>query len=863
VLLAVPAAAGADVPPPEEPSPTPPPPPPRTGSSAGWIALAAVIVVILLVVGLGFANVIPGFHLGKGKSSSGGSSSPKTYTVEFYETTLPGVTPWSVTLNGTTLTSTNYTIVFTVPNGTYPFTVVPVAGYSSDPASGTVHVAGAADLETLVYTAIPAGQFTVWFNETGLPVGTSWSVTLNGTLHSGTGSSISFTEGNGSFGFSVGTVSGYSAAPGSGTTTVDDAVATQNIVFTAGAHAIYFNETGLPASLTWAVTVGGTLRSLVTSGGTDSLQFSKVNGTYAYSIGIVAGWTQSTLPATGSVHVSGTVTEPTLSYTPYNSTVQFNESGITSGDLWGVTIQHVGTFTTDAPAAISVPGGLPNGTYNFAVQATGYTALPASGSFAVSGVAVYENIAFSVAHPPISLYNVTFSELGLPLTSIWELTVNQTPSALFLLDVSGNLSGFSLPNGTYSWAVASESPGYTASPTNGTLAVSGSGVNVTVTFSPIVPTATNYTVNFTETGLPSGTNWSLYFSTGEVTTNNSTVNFSVANGTYYYEALAPTGFASNETYGIVTVVGANVSVLITFVAAFPLTFNETGLPLSLSYWSVAVGNTSGSGLIPGQIEVYLPNGTYNFTVYFIAGYVASPQTGQVTVNGTGVLVMIAFTPNPLVIEFNETGLAPNTNWSVEVLATTLLEASAFNNTTSLNVSVPNGTYVWLVQPEGYYTASPATGLVVVAGANVTINVTFVPAVGVHGVEFVRTALLVPGDGSFPSGQNWTVTLGSQTVTSDAPVIVFLVPDGTYNFSITVPTGYKAAPSAGVVTVEVGSGGPSSIGAAVGVYTGPSAGPFVPVLSPTAVGPSLLLAPATLPESHPTLGLACPPGRGAA
>ncbi|MEM4100990.1 MAG: hypothetical protein QXI08_06045, partial [Thermoplasmata archaeon] len=76
--------------------------------------------------------------------------------------------------------------------------------------------------------------YTVTFTESGLPSGTSWSVTFNGNTKSSTTNTISFTGiANGTYSYSVGAVSGYTASPSSGTITVNGANVNQAITFTA------------------------------------------------------------------------------------------------------------------------------------------------------------------------------------------------------------------------------------------------------------------------------------------------------------------------------------------------------------------------------------------------------------------------------------------------------------------------------------------------------------------------------------------------------------------------------------------------------------------------------------------------------
>ena len=66
----------------------------------------------------------------------------KEYTVVFTESGLSQGTRWSVTLNGSTKTSTNSSIAFTVPAGEYSYSVSPVSGYSYSGSTGTVMAGG-------------------------------------------------------------------------------------------------------------------------------------------------------------------------------------------------------------------------------------------------------------------------------------------------------------------------------------------------------------------------------------------------------------------------------------------------------------------------------------------------------------------------------------------------------------------------------------------------------------------------------------------------------------------------------------------------------------------------------------------------
>ncbi|MFP3318691.1 MAG: protease pro-enzyme activation domain-containing protein [Thermoplasmata archaeon] len=182
----------------------------------------------------------------------GTSTAPATYTVTFTENGLPSGTSWSVTFNGNTKSSTTTTISYTgIANGSYSFTVGNVSGYTASPSSGTITVNGGNVNQTITFTpnnstnstansttnstanSTANSTYTVTFTESGLPSGTSWSVTFNGNTTSSTNTTISFTGiADGSYSYTVGSISGYTASPSSGTITVNGANVNQAITFT-------------------------------------------------------------------------------------------------------------------------------------------------------------------------------------------------------------------------------------------------------------------------------------------------------------------------------------------------------------------------------------------------------------------------------------------------------------------------------------------------------------------------------------------------------------------------------------------------------------------------------------------------------
>jgi len=138
-----------------------------------------------------------------------------TYAITFTESGLSSGTSWSVKLNNITKTSTNGTIIFNEPNGTYSYIISGISGYRANTYSGTINVNGNPVSVSINWTVI---TYPITITENGLPNGTSWSATLTGTTFNGqyinvtlssTTNTITFNEPNGTYSYTIHLPSGY------------------------------------------------------------------------------------------------------------------------------------------------------------------------------------------------------------------------------------------------------------------------------------------------------------------------------------------------------------------------------------------------------------------------------------------------------------------------------------------------------------------------------------------------------------------------------------------------------------------------------------------------------------------------------
>lgn len=306
-----------------------------------------------------------------------------------------------------------------------------------------------------------------------------------------------------------------------------------------------------------------------------------------------------------------------------------------------------------------------------------------------------------------TVYSLVFNETGLPAGANWSVEI-----AGISRSSKGPQVSFTLWNGTYDYSITPV-PGYQAQ-WQGTAHLLGEGVTVRVAFVPF-----NYTVAFTATGLPAGTIWGVVLVDSSQTSTASVIAFQVPNGTYAYSVPTVPGFWTAPR-GNVTVVGGGHTVVIRFdPVTYPVTFHEVGLPPAQS-WTVSLGGFSTTSAT-SDIVFSEPNGSYPYRVGSVGGFRVGGQA-NLMVSGAAVNVTIMFQPFLYPIDLVETGLAPETNWSVILdvpPATNLSNPSPClspcnwtawsDGASSVRVLLGNGTYSFTAAASGY---AAVTGSVV-------------------------------------------------------------------------------------------------------------------------------------------------------
>ncbi len=278
--------------------------------------------------------------------------------------------------------------------------------------------------------------FPVWFNETGLPRGTSWSVRMNGHSALGNTSTLILEVNNGTYSYSIGPVRGYAPIVGSGSVTVSGSGVSVRVKFRP-VYAVVFAEQGLSSGTDWSVTLNGSTNSSASQ----DVDFEEPNGSYAYRATNLSGWHASRY--TGSAQVSGAPVQVDVNWTAVNYLMRFVESGLPNATAWAVTANG----TTYRSMNSTIEFRLSNGTFAYNLSIVpGWQPAPGVGNLTVNGSGDLVEVNWTLVH-----YTVEFIESGLRggLTGLtWSVSLNGTTNSS-----STNTIGFLEKNGTFSFDV--------------------------------------------------------------------------------------------------------------------------------------------------------------------------------------------------------------------------------------------------------------------------------------------------------------------------------------------------------------------------------------------------------------------------
>jgi hypothetical protein len=572
-----------------------------------------------------------------------------------------------------------------------------------------------------------------------------------------------------------------------------------SLVILSGANAtgtnfsVTFSESNLPIGAVWYVNVTGVAASgpiQVTATTGHNATFLLNNGTYSYTIA-AGNHAYKPTPSSGSFTGAGVNLAEAISFSMITYSVSFNETGLTASTTWDVIFNNLNQTSTTKYDNFTYQI---NGTYDFTVSATNYTASPSSGTLTINGKAVSEAITFT----PTKRYSYLFSSVGLLANSTFTVTMVSS-SRIYASQITregsdANVSG--LINGTYTLSViASPPPGIARN----YAAVIWNGSPATVTVAGAQASAQalgferEYQVAFSESGLPSGTQWSVNFNSAVISASTSSVSVNALNGTFTYTIGSVSGYLPNPGSGTVTVAGKNSTNGIVFSESgvtYSVRFIETGLPASTS-WSMMLGPFSGTSTT-NTTTFSVVNGTYNW--YNItnanAHYYSSTPSGTLTVAGKSIKENVTFHYGYLVT-FVPRNLTKWVPWTVTYNGTSNSSAKGTNITFMLK----NGSgYKFSISAPANWGVSPSTGYVNISGAAEIFKLNFTKLF--YKIEFTEVGL--------PAGIVFGVTVNNILYQSANGTIIIPEHNGTLTYAPEVISGYTVTPSAGTINVNFSS-----------------------------------------------------------
>ena len=457
-------------------------------------------------------------------------------------------------LSGTTDSSGQYTFQ-NILTGSYTIQATAL-GYTTDSGSATILAGQMGQIQIILTSTLSASALTAVASGT-IPLPVQFTGSASGGVSP---YSYSWTFGDGSSSnqqnpsYTFQTAGSYVA-----TLSVTDSqgnTATSSVTINAFAQ-VHFSESGLPniPSASWSVTFNDQTETSSSPGNNIyAITFTEPNGgPYSFSVTPPTGY--GVLPPSGSITVNGkdrivgvsfSLLAPLLasaSVSPRSGTVplpvQF--TGSASG---GVSPYSYSWTFGDGSSS-----NQQNPSYIYSTTGTYMATLTVTDTMG--------NVAQSIAFLTISsVYSVSFVESGLSPGTSWSATFNGITRSS-----TTNMIVFSQPNGQYSYSI-NLVQGYTCSPSQGSLAISGANAIQYITFT----SAPTHMITFSESGLASGITWSVTITNvgTQTATTPSSITFVASSGVYSYTLGPIAGYSPSPSSGTITVSGKNTNQIITY-----------------------------------------------------------------------------------------------------------------------------------------------------------------------------------------------------------------------------------------------------------------------------------------------------------
>lgn len=702
-------------------------------------------------------------------------------------------TRWGITFDNVTFETTNSNINVVLPESSGSVKVIPPAGYST---SESVISLGSSELlyttSTSNVTFSPETTYPSSFIESGLPYRSNWSLIIDGNTYSSTSSYLNLSLPNGSYRYSVLALTDYIPVPSTGTLVVTgNGIAQANISFTsAQTYTIKFEESGLSQGTLWEIVFDGTainstsnIISFISSGGTHSFSISPVQG---YEISI----------SSGSIDVSSNLTEHVTFFKSIYE-VSFEESGVPTGDTWGVSLG--GSIIQSTGIVISFY--VYNGTFDYYIYSpVGYFSNVTSGTIIVSGNSVAEYLSMEKT----SEYKINFLESGLPTGSVWNVSIN----GLNYISNVTNLSVYE-PDGTYQYSISSGVINYLPSNSGGSIVVQNSPETIGVNFTdpPLQlslntyeepemhsenPSTQTYTIIVSESGIAFGgglNTWGISIGGNSYNSSSSSFSILLKGGIYKYMAREISGYAVSPETGYISVSGSQY-LNITYIALseMPVTFFPQGIPLGEPI-TITVDGIAYSFISTPEmpaLTLYLQVGVYQYSVTGSNGYVPMLDSGNFIVSVGQSQINMPFTlESTYQVRFMESGLPVGYYMELDLNGNEYLSTNGV-----ISLSLPEGVYTYYVSSNSQAKPLSKSGTFQLTAQGYSAN-----------IIFVQQKYVVVFNATGTNGKPWTVDFGNVTYTTSGSNLQLMAANGSHSYEISATGSYAQDIKTGTIVIS--------------------------------------------------------------
>jgi len=277
------------------------------------------------------------------------------------------------------ISTANNTVMSSITVGDSPYAM------AYDNATGLLYVC---NQNQGTVSIVSPGSSSIVFVESGLPAGSSWGVSLNGTVSNSTTATIAFAQPYGPYPFTVGVEAGYAVRPASGlinligpAVAVDVSFAPSNTTPPPTTYLVSLLESGLSAGTDWTVSLGG----VISSASGDSINFEERNGTYSLRVNPIPEYLAN---FTSSIVVAGAPVQLNVTFSSFGYPAAITESGLPAHAVWSMSATNTATHQVilgqSSTATIAVT--LSNGSYTLvAFGPVGYAASVSPSHVTING----------------------------------------------------------------------------------------------------------------------------------------------------------------------------------------------------------------------------------------------------------------------------------------------------------------------------------------------------------------------------------------------------------------------------------------------------------------------------------------------